>query len=53
VDTEEDYKMAQIIYSALYRPEKIFGFEEVINYLTKNPDVAAINKDVHQKQLGE
>ena len=53
VDTEDDYKVAQILYDSLYQPEKIFGLNEVINYLKMHPDVVTINKSVHQKRLGE
>jgi len=53
VDTPADYKVAQIIYSSLYPVKKDFGLPEIIDFLRKYPDIAAINKEVHQKQLGE
>ena len=53
MDTEEDYKVAQTLYGSLYQPDKIFSLDEIIDYLAANPEVMTINKNVHQKRLGE
>ncbi|USF26723.1 8-amino-3,8-dideoxy-manno-octulosonate cytidylyltransferase [Firmicutes bacterium ASF500] len=53
VDTEEDYEVAQILYGSLYQPDRIFSLDEIIDYLVANPEVMTINKNVHQKRLGE
>lgn len=53
IDTPEDYQAAQNIYDALYGKDPNFGFLEIMDYLDNNPEVAAMNQHVHQKQLGE
>lgn len=53
VDTLEDYRVAQIVYNSLYREKECFKLPELLDYLKNHPDIIAINKDVHQKQLGE
>jgi len=53
VDTPEDYKVAQQIYNLLYPENHEFLLKDIISLLKENPDIAEINKNVHQKQLGE
>lgn len=53
VDTPEDCRVAEILYDSLYQEEKLFKLSEILEYLKNYPDVIAINKDIHQKQLGE
>ncbi|HPB80617.1 MAG TPA: glycosyltransferase family protein [Spirochaetota bacterium] len=50
VDTEDDYRVADILYSALYRGGP-FSTEDVLRYIEKNPEVAEINIDVVQRSM--
>lgn len=50
VDTEEDYKLMQCIYNELYHNKPI-SVVDVLDYLEKNKDILAINKDIIQKTL--
>ena len=53
IDTPEDYRVAQILYDVLYQEEKLFKLPEIIEYLKNHLDIIAINKNIHQKRLGE
>ena len=53
VDTEEDFKLIKEIYQRLYRNDRIFYTEEVIDLLDKHPELLAINAHVEQKILGQ
>lgn len=50
LDTPEDYEVISRVYNALYRPGNFFTLEEIVDYLKKNPDVAAINSMIVQKK---
>ena len=50
VDTEEDYKMMNEIFSALYKG-KLFSLREVLNFLKDNPSIAQSNMNVQQRQM--
>lgn len=43
IDTENDYNMAKNIYENLYCEGKIFMYPDVMNYLSKHPEVILIN----------
>ncbi|WP_346890174.1 glycosyltransferase family protein [Clostridium sp. UBA1056] len=53
LDTEEDLKVIKEIYNELYKDEKYFLLEDVVNFLDSNPHIANINDDIEQKKLGE
>lgn len=50
VDTEDDFRVADILYSALYRGGP-FSIEDVMRYIEKNPEVAEINCGVTQRSM--
>lgn len=43
VDHPEDFDLVTKTFEALYRPEKAFGFKDVIAYLEQNPELAKQN----------
>lgn len=49
VDTEEDYRLQQEIFTRLYRPGSVFGIDEVIALCRRVPALTAINAGVLQK----
>lgn len=51
VDTKEDLQLVREIYKHLYRPEKIFYTEEVIDLFNKHPELTKINENIQQKNL--
>jgi len=50
VDTDEDYRLAKLLYDNLYRGE-IFSLNSVISFLSKHPEMAAINSKVRQRPI--
>lgn len=50
VDTEDDYKLAALIYQDLYQG-KPFPITEVIGHLKRNPDLVTINETVKQRPM--
>jgi spore coat polysaccharide biosynthesis protein SpsF len=50
VDTPEDYKLASIIYQALYRSAP-FPLVDVIRFLELNPDVLKLNAHIQQRPM--
>jgi len=53
VDTRADFEVIKTIYDALYKPGRIIPALSAVEYLRANPEVAAINSDVHQKRYDE
>lgn len=53
VDTAEDLKLVREIYKHLYRNDRMFHTEEVIDLLDRHPELVAINAHMRQKKLGE
>lgn len=51
VDTEEDFKLVQAIYAALFRDKTIFTTKAVLDLLKKTPQLAMINAHVKQKTI--
>lgn len=51
LDTEEDYRLLQILFDRLSRPGKMIATEEIIDFLDSRPDVAAINAAVRPKSV--
>lgn len=52
LDTREDYEMLSAVYLHLYRPGTIFSTSDVLELLATRPDVAALNDNIKQKELG-
>lgn len=48
VDTEKDYELMKVIFEHLYNGEGVFGLNEVIQFLDKNPAIANINSAIQQ-----
>lgn len=51
LDTEEDYQLMQEIYKRLYKPEKLFLYEDILKIFQDEPALASINAHVEQKKL--
>lgn len=52
LDTQEDWKLIQKIVDALDGGRRLPGMAEVVAYLERNPQLAALNAAVEQKSLG-
>lgn len=50
VDTPEDFELATRIYQHLYRGRP-FSLGDVIRFLERNPDLAAINRNIQQRPM--
>lgn len=44
VDTAEDFQVAERIYEALYDEHRVFDMQDVLRYLERHSDVAAVNQ---------
>ncbi len=53
VDTEEDFKLIEEIYTELYNPMKIFLFNDILKLFDRRPELLSINQNIKQKSLGE
>ncbi|MBI1938241.1 MAG: glycosyltransferase family protein [Ignavibacteriales bacterium] len=53
VDTPEDYELIKKIYEALYDPQRIFLFNDILKLFDREPGLISINQNIKQKQLGE
>lgn len=53
VDTAEDFRLIEEIYSCLYLQGKIFLFKDILQLLENRPDLTKINQEIRQKKLGE
>lgn len=53
LDTPEDYKLIKIIYDNLYSQNPLFGMDNILDYLEKNPELNKINAHIKQKKMGE
>ncbi|NHN33883.1 cytidylyltransferase domain-containing protein [Paenibacillus agricola] len=50
LDTEDDYKLINQIYNALYTHNPDFTLYDIIKYLEINPELTQINKHIEQKK---
>jgi len=50
VDTEEDFRLTEIIYNALYMGEPV-PLKSIIDYVKQNPSVIDINRHVEQRPM--
>ncbi|MFH1749969.1 MAG: glycosyltransferase family protein [bacterium] len=54
VDTKEDLELVQKIYKYLYKNQKIFYTEDVVNLLVnQHPELQKINQNIKQKKVNE
>jgi spore coat polysaccharide biosynthesis protein SpsF len=53
VDTEEDFRLIEEIYKALYSKKELFLFEDILKLFEEQPHLININQNVQQKKLGE
>ncbi len=44
VDNEADFELIARIYDALYRPDRVFGMDDVLQFLAAHPELAATNE---------
>lgn len=51
VDTAEDLELVRRVYEALYPANPRFTIAEVLDFLRRNPEVAAINQNIAQKNV--
>ena len=51
LDTEEDYKLIEIIYKKLYKGEHNFYFNDILKLFDDIPELFEINKNVRQKRI--
>jgi spore coat polysaccharide biosynthesis protein SpsF len=49
IDTEEDYRVVRAVFEALYPVRKDFGLSDILTFLDRHPEIAAINAKVKQK----
>ncbi|HUF09855.1 MAG TPA: glycosyltransferase family protein [Rhodothermales bacterium] len=49
VDTPEDFEVVTRVFETLYPSRSDFGLADIVDYLHRHPDVAAINRHVAQK----
>jgi spore coat polysaccharide biosynthesis protein SpsF len=49
LDTEEDWRLIEAIYTALYRNERLINTQEILDLLDRQPALAALNAHVVQK----
>lgn len=51
VDTAEDLELVRRVYEALYPANPRFTIADVLDFLRRNPEVAAINQNIAQKNV--
>lgn len=51
VDTYEDFKLVNEIYSSLYHLNNNFGLKEILNLLDERPELIEINRNIEQKKI--
>ena len=53
VDTSDDFQVIDAILGALYEKNPEFTYQDVLDFMDANPEVAKINAEVEQKKLDE
>jgi len=49
LDTEEDWRLIEAIYTALYRKDRLIGTPEILDLLDRQPALATLNAHIVQK----
>jgi spore coat polysaccharide biosynthesis protein SpsF len=50
LDTEQDFDLLSVIYGKLYKG-KVIKLDEVLEFLSENPEYKKMNSDIRQKQV--
>jgi spore coat polysaccharide biosynthesis protein SpsF len=50
VDNPEDYELIKIIFENLYQKKKIFFMEDILRFLSQNPDLLLINSNIERNE---
>lgn len=50
LDRYEDYKFIKTVYRPLYRKNRIFGMNEVLNFLKKHPELEQLNQHISRSE---
>jgi spore coat polysaccharide biosynthesis protein SpsF len=53
LDTEEDFRVIEAIYKALFSKKGYFLLKDAVEFLINNPQIVKINENIEQKKLGE
>jgi len=53
VDTSEDLRLIKEIYGALYKKNKMFLHDDILELMEKRPELPKINEMIRQKKYGE
>ncbi|MEH1882887.1 glycosyltransferase family protein [Nostoc sp.] len=51
LDTEDDWRLIESIYTNLYKDSEIFSTEEVISLFKEKPELATLNTHIQQKEI--
>lgn len=52
IDTEKDFEMTKRVYDDLYSSDdRIFHMEDILDFLSDNPEVASMNSDVKRSAM--
>jgi spore coat polysaccharide biosynthesis protein SpsF len=51
LDTPEDFKFFEAIYSELYKEGEIISTEDVLGLLSRRPELCKLNEHIRQKQI--
>ena len=51
MDTPKDYKMISLVYENLYKKDRIFLMDDILEFLKNNPEVEKINMDVKRSSM--
>lgn len=50
VDNAADFLFAELVYAALYDEKRLFGMQDVLQYLRHHPELTAVNNDAIGKE---
>ena len=53
IDTEEDFQLVKEVITQLYVRDKYFQLQDIIDFLSANPELVSINQYVKQKKLSD
>ncbi len=53
IDTEEDFQLVKEVITRLYVRDKCFQLQDIIDFLSANPELVSINQHVKQKKLSD
>jgi spore coat polysaccharide biosynthesis protein SpsF len=51
LDTEEDWHLIEAIYAALYRADRLFGTQDILDLIARQPELVALNAHIVQKAV--